>query len=401
MRTKQRNPAAHPDDIVQYVDVSAVSAEQLRVTRPTLYRGADAPGRARKEIRTGDTIFATIRPSLHRVAQVPAELDGELCSTAFCVIRAAPGVADQDFLYFLTSSDVFVERIAAHQKGSSYPAVTDRDVLAELIPLPPLPEQRAIAHVLSTIQRAREANEAVIAATIELKKSLMRHLFTYGRVPLHEIDRVALKGTVVGQIPEYWQTVQLGELAKIGNGSTPKKDKDVYWTRGTIPWLTSSKVHEVVIRHPDQYVSCTAQRECHLPLVPAGSLVVAITGQGKTLGRAALVAFNTTVSQHLAYLDFNQGPALPDFVLSYLRFHYEDLRQNGQMGGSTKGALTCAFLRRYQVPLPSLVEQHAIAEVSSRLDEKLGVEVRREASLRALLTTLQLDLVAGRLRAVL
>jgi type I restriction enzyme S subunit len=83
--------------------------------------------------------------------------------------------------------------------------------------------------------------------------------------------------------------VRLGDIAKIGNGSTPKRTNEAYWEGGHIPWITSTKIHEVIISRADEFVTETAFRECHLPLVPRKSIVVAITGQGKTLGNAALL----------------------------------------------------------------------------------------------------------------
>jgi type I restriction enzyme, S subunit len=103
------------------------------------------------------------------------------------------------------------------------------------IPLPPLPEQKKIAYILSTVQRAIEAQERIIQTTTELKKALMHKLFTEG------LRGEPQKQTEIGPVPQSWEVVELGSLAKVGNGSTPKRANQAYWEGGTIPWLNSTK----------------------------------------------------------------------------------------------------------------------------------------------------------------
>ncbi len=264
--------------------------------------------------------------------------------------------------------------------------------------MPPLPEQRAIAQVLNTVQRAREATEAVIAATRELKRSLMRHLLTYGPVPVQEAGRVPLKETEIGPVPEHWEVVRLGEVARIGNGSTPMRSNPSYWESGTIPWLTSGKVHETIIRGADEFVTPLAQARCHLPTVRSGSLVVAITGQGKTLGNVAMVTFDTCISQHLAFVDFWDRSVLARYALHFLQTRYAHFRQVAGAGGSTKGALTCALLRRYPLPVPPLEEQHRIQDALICCEAKIAAEEKRRAALEALFRSLLQALMTGRVR---
>jgi len=125
------------------------------------------------------------------------------------IIRGVPGRLLNDYLlYFLIFMDI--QRFIS---GTTRGKLTQGVMKALPILLPSLPEQRAIAYVLRTVQRAKEATERVIAATRELKKSLMRHLFTYGPVPLDQADQVPLKETEIGPVPEHWEVVRLGEVA--------------------------------------------------------------------------------------------------------------------------------------------------------------------------------------------
>ncbi len=317
----------------------------------------------------------------------------------------------RDFLFFLLQSIDYDAFLDAYVKGKT---LNKRKLNALPIPLSPLPEQRRIAHVLSTIQRAIAAQDALrllpksgrqtrtqdalIAGARELKRSLMRHLFTYGPVPLEQAARVSLKETEIGPVPAHWEVVRLGDIAAIGNGSTPRRTNPAYWKDGTIPWLTSAKVHEVIIQRADEFVTERAVQECHLPLVPKGSIVVAITGQGKTLGNAALVTFDTTINQHLAYVTIRHAHATPEFALGYLHHRYENLRQASRAGGSTKGALTCGFLKGYPLPLPPFQEQLTIANALGAISAKIEAEEARKTALQALFKTMLHQLMTGQVR---
>jgi type I restriction enzyme S subunit len=290
----------------------------------------------------------------------------------FRVTDLSDGV-DREFLYYALLLQI--ESIKERTHGSIMKHVTRRDFLATEIPLPPLGEQRTVAQVLRTFQRAKEATEQVIAAARQLKKSLVLH---------------HLKGD--------WPARPLGDVSTIGNGSTPNRSRTEYWTGGTIPWITSRKVHESVIHRAEDFVTELAVRECHLPRVPAGSVVVAISGQGKTLGNAALVTFDTTVNQHLAYVRPHRRELDPEFLVGYLSSRYKELQAIGRAGGSTRAALTCALLRSYPIPLPPLVEQQAIAHSITVLDRKIEAEEARRDALATLFDSLLHDLMTARLR---
>ena len=186
-KTTQTNPRSNPEEKFQYVDVSSVSNDKLRIESYSEYFGKDAPSRARKIVKAGDIIFATVRPYLKRVAMVPEYLDEERCSTAFCVIRCKSDKAYPMFIFQVVTTDVFVERIAEYQRGSSYPAVTDKDVLNQEIPLPPLSEQQDIARILSTVDKKIEVEENRKGLLQELFKTMLHKLMT-GQLRVKDLE---------------------------------------------------------------------------------------------------------------------------------------------------------------------------------------------------------------------
>lgn len=394
LRAPQKNPARNPASPFKYVDVSSVDNALCKITNASELIGSQAPSRARKEIRANDVRFATVRPTLRRIALVPDYLDGQIASTGYCVLRSNKELVSPGYLYFCVRTDSFVDAIGKLQRGANYPAVRDTDILRAQIPLPPLDEQRKIATVLGVVQKAIEEQERLIALTTELKKTLLHQLFTHG------LRGEPQKKTEIGLVPESWEVVPLGSLAKVGNGSTPKRDNNTYWKGGTIPWLNSTKIHELFIDGADQFVTQLAVKECHLPVVKQNSLLIAITGQGKTLGNSALVSFDTCINQHLAYVQFNSPSVLPEYVLWYMQTRYDHLRSISQAGGTTKGALTCGYLKTYPVPVPSMDEQRDIARVFSALIRKERAYARRHEGLTTLLSTMLHQLMSARIRVL-
>ena len=298
---------------------------------------------------------------------------------------------DLDFIFYVLKGSL-TEGLSKVVSGSTMPYIRKGDLERFPIPLPPLPEQKKIAHILSTVQRAIEAQERIIQTTTELKKTLMHKLFTEG------LRNEPQKQTEIGLIPESWEVMPLGAIAKIGNGSTPKRNNVGYWEYGNIPWLNSTKIHELFVTEADQFVTPLAVKECHLPRVAPNSLLIAITGQGKTLGNSAIVRFETCINQHLAYAQFHSEKIIPDFVLWFMQTRYDFLRSIAQSGGSTKGALTCGYLKTHLIPIPEKNEQNEIVNIFGQLENKQKVIARKRAFLQDLFRTLLHELMTAKIR---
>ncbi|HAI87347.1 MAG TPA: hypothetical protein DCL63_10220 [Firmicutes bacterium] len=174
-----------------------------------------------------------------------------------------------------------------------------------------------------------------------------------------------------------------------------------YWFGGTYPWLNSASVHQGRIIKAPQFVTDLALRECHLPKAPPGSVLVAITGQGKTRGTAAVLCIEATINQHLVHITPRGASVSPDYLQMYLSAAYSELRALSDDSGGTKGALTCHDMRHFRVALPPIDEQVRIVELVNHKTtsiERAVHHIRQETDLLLeYRTRLIADVVTGKL----
>lgn len=401
-KPKQVNPRDHPNWRFRYVDVSSVSNETLSIQGFRQYQGEDAPSRARKRIRTHDVIFATVRPYLRRVAMVPSNLDGEICSTAFCVIRSRPDLADPAFVFYAVTTDDFVGRVSEHQRGTGYPAVTDKEVLAEVIPLPPIDEQRAIARVLSTIQRAIDATERVIAAARQLKHSLMRHLFTYGPVPIAQAEQVPLKETEIGPVPEHWGVVRLEQCATVQTGVAKGRKFSPSDRTVSVPYLRVANVQAGYLDLSE--IKDITIREAELPRyrLEAGDVVLTEGGDFDKLGRGFIWRNEIpgcVHQNHIFAVRAERKVVSPEYLACLIQSQHS--RSYFLTVAHRTTHLACINTRKLKA-LPLLIpcsdDQARIVETLSAIDTKIEVEEKRKAALKELFRTMLHLLMTGQVR---
>lgn len=232
--------------------------------------------------------------------------------------------------------------------------------LAELrIPLPPLNEQRAIAtrldREMARVDALIEKKRRQIELLQEKRSAVIRQAVTRGLDP-----KIKMKDSRIawlGSVPAHWPIVRLGYFAQVRNGSTPSQANPEYWIEGTVPWLSSGKVNEDVITEPSAFITEQARRDCGLRIVPKGSVVIGLVGQGRTRGLAALMGMDAAINQNMAAVI--PGPRLMGRFVQYLFQHmYGPIREIGR--GANQAALNCELVSDIRIPLPPISEQQAL-----------------------------------------
>lgn len=157
------------------------------------------------------------------------------------------------------------------------------------------------------------------------------------------------------------RSVTLGSIARITSGGTPDRDKPAYWD-GTIPWVKTTLVQncEISVDEIDEKITELGLKASSAKLIPAGSILMAMVGQGKTRGQVAILRTDAAINQNCAAIILNEE-ADYRYVYQQLLFRYEEIRNASNSSGQQN--LNAGLIRELRMPLPERQTQKKIAEV--------------------------------------
>ena len=330
-----------------------------------------------KESREGDVLFS-VAGSLGLV-----NLGITACITrSIFALRPNQNLVLQKFLFYALKK--YGSQIASLGSGTAQKVITIKQISEFEIPLPPLPIQQKIVKILDTIQEAIDIQDKIIEKTKELKKSLMGELFKYGGPSFRKGRK--LKQTELGEIPEDWEVVRLGDkkLFEIKLGGTPNTSVSEYWN-GEIPWITPNDLSQ--LRTP--YIENTQRKISILglkvgsTLLPENSIILSTRAP---IGYVALLRKPMAFNQGCKGIVIKDKSVVSVFLYYFLLSKTILLQELGT--GSTFRELATSDLGNFKIPLPPLPEQQEIAEILQTVDQKIEIERQKKELYEELFKTM-------------
>jgi len=394
--TELVNPFAYPEKPFDYIDVSSVSNDSYCIVETRRILGKNAPSRARKSVQTDDVIFATVRPTLKRVAMIPSELNGQVCSTGFCVLRANFKDLEPQFLYFLLLTEFVNQRVESLQKGATYPAINDSNLFNLLIPLPPISEQDAIARFLQRLQDAIKTRQDELNLERERKSALMDYLFTHGTSG----NSVSTKMTRFGSVPVSWKLMPLEQCAFVQTGiAKGRKFTDNHTIN--LPYLRVANVQDGYLDLTEiKYIKLRESEVERYKLQP-DDVVVTEGGDFDKLGRGFLWKGQITdcVHQnHIFAVRVNHKILKPEYFAYLIQSNYGKAYFLSVAHRTTNlASINSTKLKAFPAIVPSLQEQKDIVIILNACDTEVTALEQEVELLAELFRALLEELMTGRL----
>ncbi len=407
------DPSLNPHAEFTYIDISSIDNARHRITSPKRYLGSEAPSRARQAVRAGDILFSTVRTYLKNIAIVDAAYDGQVASTGFCVLRPLKPISAR-YLFYLTLTDGFVDPLTNLQRGTSYPAVRNSDVLRRPVPIAPANEQ---LRIVDKIEELFSQLDAGVAALESIKAQLQRYRHAVlnaamcgeltrewrkghndspkpgsdalGTITREGQDRVASPRSVgaaaLPALPQQWTWTTLPQVGELNRGKSkhrPRNDPRLYG--GPYPFIQTGDLRAAdgVIRLYHQTYSEEGLRQSRL--WPAGTLCITIAAN---IADTAVLGFDACFPDSVVGFLANPSACDVRFVEFFFRTVKADIDRYAH--ATAQKNINLRVLSRLPIPLPPLAEQRLIADRlgallsgTSVVEELLDENTARAALLR-------------------
>ncbi|GAA2289807.1 restriction endonuclease subunit S [Streptomyces kunmingensis] len=371
------------DDLISQVPMAAVEAETGRMDASAQVRYGDLKKKSLTRFQENDVLFAKITPCMENGKIVVARglTDGRaLGSTEFHVLRSRGSVLPKYLMHYLLQRNV---RCVAeqHMSGAVGQRRVPRPYLADLeIPVPPLAEQHRIVAKLDEQLAHIEAGEASIGVADRRKDEFLQVVLAQvlrGKLVTEDISEGEAGALVPDpaaladgpwDVPKSWRWASIGSLFKVAVGATPARDNSEHWT-GDIPWVSSGEVAFGRISGTRESISVGSMANPAARIHPPGTVMIAMIGEGRTRGQAAILDIAAAHNQNCASIRVSETQILPEFVYYFLKARYEETRL--EASGGNQPALNKSKIQALAIPIPPLGTQRNIVARVQELESDL------------------------------
>ena len=343
-----------------YIDIDAIDNKNQVVTEAKKIKTAEAPSRASRKLHTGDTVFSLVRPYLKNIAYIDEQLSECIASTGFFVCTPNAALNDK-YLYRLMISNYVVDGLNKHMKGDNSPSIRKDDIENYPIPLPPLSEQqRIVERIEELFAKLDEAKERLqeVADSFAVRKAAILHKAFTG-----ELTKQWRRENGVSD--ESWEEKTIGKICSSLKYGTSKKSSD----DGEVVVLRMGNLQNGEIDWSNlAYTS--DEEEIKKYLLKPGDVLFNRTNSPELVGKTSIYRgeMPAIYAGYLIKLDYEKNIVVGEYLNYYLNSSKaKEYYMQVKTDGVSQSNINAKKIGEFEIPLPSLPEQHEIVRLIDAL----------------------------------
>jgi type I restriction enzyme, S subunit len=353
------------------------------------------------QLQVGDTLLVKDGAGIGKLGFVAGLPSAATVNSSLLVVRPNDELLDPKYLFYFLKGPRLQEIALSRITGSATPHLFQKDIKKFQVLVPPVGEQRRIMENLdklfTEVEQCKERmtkipvllkrfRQSVLAAACSGRLTADWRLVSIELEPgAALLERIKAKRTKMAEstkeakqideafdlesldvddaelgvegIPDSWIKCRMGAIGTVVNGSTPSRKQSAYWN-GIIPWVSSGEVRNNIISSTRERISKSGYDNCSVQLLPSGTVLLAMIGEGKTRGQSAILEIEATINQNIAAIVVRHGLVESEFIWRWFQFQYDKTRERGS--GSGPQALNCQRVREIPFVLAPLNEQKEI-----------------------------------------
>ena len=367
-------------EVFRYIDIDSIDNKRQQVTNPKILQVKDAPSRASRKLRAGDTVFSMVRPYLMNIAYIDETISNSIASTGFYVCTPTENV-NPLYLYYLMTSPYTVDGLNQYMKGDNSPSIRKDDIENYAYPLPPLPEQQRIVDCIESLfakldeakQKAQDALDS-----FETRKAAILHKAFTG-----ELTAKWREERGVGM--DSWEKKSVGELCiSLKYGTAKKSDAS-----GNVVVLRMGNLQQGEIDWSDLAYSNDPDDIDRYKLFP-GDVLFNRTNSAALVGKTAIYRGEhpAIYAGYLIKLDYDHDKIIGDYLNYALNtLDAKKYCNSVKTDGVNQSNINAKKIGAYSFNVPNIPEQEKIVSVIQKL---LSKEQQSKAAAEAVLDQIEL-----------